>query len=106
MNRTHKSSSPVSSDGQLTIQTRAKAVGALLELGLCIRLFPRISSYNDLQLASCIFVSAILVFLLHSYLSQKKRDARGSKMRELSNVTLRGCTRIPNSGYEYRELAA
>lgn len=106
MNRTHKSSSPVRSDGQLTIQTRAKAVGALFELGLCIRLFPSISSYNDLQLASCIFVSAILVFLLHSCLSQKKRDARGSKMRELSNVTLRGCTRIPNSGYEYRKLAA
>lgn len=98
MNRTHKSSSPERSDGQLTIQPRAKAVGALLELRLCIRLYPRFGSYNDLQLASCIFVSVILVFLLHSYLFQMKKDARGSKIRDLSNVTLRGYTRIPSLG--------
>lgn len=83
MNRTHKSSSPVNSHSQLSIQPKAKGNWSMAPDGAEHTAFPRISSNNDLQSASCIFVSVILVFLLHSCLIQQKRNARRSKVREL-----------------------
>lgn len=83
MNRTHKSSNPVNSDGQLSIQPRVKGSWSIARDGAIHTAFPSINSNCDLQSASCIFVSVILVFLLHSCLFQKKRNARGIKVREL-----------------------
>lgn len=83
MNRTHKSSSPVKSDSQLSIQPRVKGDWSIARDRAMHTAFLRISSNYDLQSASCIFVSVILVFLLHSCLFRKKRNAFGSKVREL-----------------------
>lgn len=74
MNRTHKSSSPGDSHGQLSIQPKAKGNWSIAPDGAMHTAFPSISSNDDLQSASCIFVSVILVFLLHSCLFQKKRE--------------------------------